>query len=59
MFTHLEIREDRTGTVERRFDVSGKTDRQLDKFVDALWDRIDTDRYSIYLIDDEGYEVVL
>lgn len=59
MFTHVEIREDRTGMVERRFDVSGKTDRQLDKFVDALWDRIDTDRFSLYLVDDEGYEVVL
>lgn len=59
MFTHVEIREDRTGMVEHRFDVSGKTDRQLDKFVDALWDRIDTDRFSLYLVDDEGYEVVL
>lgn len=48
--TFLRVVEDATGKVEREFDVTGKTDRQVDKLFDGLSRNLNHSKYTLVIV---------
>lgn len=43
----VRIVEDETGNVVREFDVTGKTERQIDKMINGIYINLDVERFSV------------
>lgn len=48
--TFLRVVEDATGKVEKEFDVTGKTARQVDKLFDGLSRNLNHDKYTLVIV---------
>jgi len=48
--TFLRVVEDATGKVEREFDVTDKTARQVDKLFDGLSRKLNHDKYTLVIV---------
>ena len=48
--TFLRVVEDATGKVEKEFDVTDKTARQVDKLFDGLSRNLNHDKYTLVIV---------
>lgn len=47
MFKYIEVRRDSNNETVMRMDVTGKTERQIDKLLTAVFNRIDINNFHV------------